>query len=171
MCTMEQTIAILKEAVSQSYDGSIEDTPALDRTMDVFENNSESTIILRRDEAQVGGERKMIRRAFLRLSHSEDYRNVGWVLDDDLDACMLCGIEFGLFERRTHCRVCGDLVCKGCCSSFVLLKEFKDWGDVPACNLCFYGQVSYFFIVYYCVIFVVRCQLMITHVLTTPSLG
>jgi hypothetical protein len=138
---MEQTIDTLKAAVSHFYSMSLADTPNLDRSVDVFENINASSTVVRKDLVYVGGQVKMIRRVFLRLLHSEDYRNVGWVLDADLDACMLCGVEFGLFERRTHCRVCGDLVCKQCCSSTVMLKEFREWGYVPACNSCFYGQV------------------------------
>jgi hypothetical protein len=143
---MEQTIDTLKEAVAQSYDKPLSDTPKLDRTVDVFENNTESTIVIRKDVVHVGGEVKMVRRVFLRLSHSEDYRNIGWVVDADCDACMRCGVAFGLFERRSHCRVCGDLVCRACLGAAVLLKEFKEWGCVPACSFCFYGQVRIYII-------------------------
>ena len=137
---MEQTIDTLKEAVSRSYDMPLSDTPQLNRSEDVFQGESDTSLVIRKDVARVGGEVKMIRRAFLRLNHSDDYRNVGWVLDEDLEGCMSCGAPFGLFQRRTHCRVCGDLLCRPCCSSEVLLKEFKDWGYVPACDFCFYGQ-------------------------------
>ena len=140
---MEQTIQTLKEAVAQTHDDRpVQDMPKLDRSVDVFENSQGSSTIMRKDVVNVGGDVRMVRRVFLRLNHSEDYRNVGWVLDNDIEVCMLCGTEFGLFERRTHCRVCGDLVCKACCTCTVLLKEFKEWGPVPACNCCFYGQVS-----------------------------
>lgn len=141
---MDQTIDTLKVAVAQSYDDiPISSLPTLDRSVDVFENNRGSTVIILKDKAHIGGEARVIRRAFLRLNHAVDYRNVGWVLDSDSDECMLCGVQFGLFQRRTHCRVCGDLVCKACCTSTVQLKEFKEWGYLPACDFCYYGQVSH----------------------------
>jgi hypothetical protein len=113
----------------------------MNRNVDIFENTA-ATILIRKDPVHVKGEIRMVRRVFLRLSQAEDYCNVGWVLDEDVDACMLCGVLFGMFERRSHCRVCGDIVCKACCTATVLLKEFREWGSVPACDFCFYGQVT-----------------------------
>lgn len=65
---MEQTINTLKEAVAQQYDATpLSDTPRLDRSVDVFENNPEATTVIRKDVVHVGGEVKMVRRVFLRL--------------------------------------------------------------------------------------------------------
>lgn len=65
---MEQTIDTLKEAVSKQYDNTpLSDTPHLDRSKDVFENNTETTTVIRKDVAHIGGEVKMVRRVFLRL--------------------------------------------------------------------------------------------------------
>jgi hypothetical protein len=38
-----------------------------------------------------------------------------WVADDEVESCMICGAIFGFWVRRTHCRYCGWVVCKGCC--------------------------------------------------------
>lgn len=37
-----------------------------------------------------------------------------WIADDSVQECMLCEAEFGLVQRRHHCRACGFVVCKTC---------------------------------------------------------
>jgi len=39
---------------------------------------------------------------------------LSWTPDTASDHCLLCGIEFTLFRRRHHCRLCGALVCGSC---------------------------------------------------------
>lgn len=43
----------------------------------------------------------------------EDCSN--WLPDDVTTNCMLCGMQFSLFWRRHHCRVCGKIFCAQCC--------------------------------------------------------
>lgn len=40
---------------------------------------------------------------------------VRWVADDAHATCQGCGVEWGVFRRRHHCRACGSLVCGDCC--------------------------------------------------------
>jgi len=34
-----------------------------------------------------------------------------WIADNDRGACKQCGIVFGMFTRKHHCRLCGDIFC------------------------------------------------------------
>lgn len=51
-------------------------------------------------------------------------------------------LSLSISPPRSHCRVCGDLVCRACCTAAVRLKELPAWGLVAACDFCFYGQVT-----------------------------
>eukprot|EP00667_Euglena_gracilis_P015282 EG_transcript_15896 len=52
-----------------------------------------------------------------------------WQKDDEAPACMGCGVGFGFFTRRHHCRICGLVFCQNCSSQAV-------HGD-RACQICF----------------------------------
>ncbi|OQR83506.1 hypothetical protein ACHHYP_14610 [Achlya hypogyna] len=43
--------------------------------------------------------------------------DVTWVHDYDVQACMVCQLQFNLFFRRHHCRSCGNVVCSRCAKS------------------------------------------------------
>lgn len=49
-----------------------------------------------------------------------------WLDDDSTDCCMnpACGAKFSLFNRRRHCRLCGEIFCKKC-RAFCLDKDNK----------------------------------------------
>jgi len=62
-----------------------------------------------------------------------------WVQDHLVDNCEMCGVDFGFFVRRHHCRFCGHIFC-GTCSdkTFPLAKEpggAKE--EVRTCRKCF----------------------------------
>ena len=44
----------------------------------------------------------------------ENFGSVKWQHDDAVLACNLCNKQFTLFNRRHHCRFCGDIVCGSC---------------------------------------------------------
>ncbi|KAI9491816.1 hypothetical protein BDB00DRAFT_874012 [Zychaea mexicana] len=48
-----------------------------------------------------------------------------WKPDADASHCayMACTISFGLFERRHHCRKCGDIFCSTHCSNYFRLDQ------------------------------------------------
>ncbi|KAI1739280.1 hypothetical protein F4680DRAFT_422256 [Xylaria scruposa] len=37
-----------------------------------------------------------------------------WQPDTEVSQCPICGVRFGMFLRRHHCRKCGRVVCDGC---------------------------------------------------------
>ena len=46
-----------------------------------------------------------------------------WVKDENASACIDCGVKFTIYERRHHCRSCGQLCT---CSSHVFTNpEFS----------------------------------------------
>jgi hypothetical protein len=46
-----------------------------------------------------------------------------WVADAARRSCLVCGVAFGVFERRHHCRRCGDVVCGSCSQHRAVLLE------------------------------------------------
>ncbi len=76
-----------------------------------------------------------VRRAYL-MDHK--YR-IGWVVDADLDICMLCSKEFGLFKARLkhHCRTCGALICRECSPYFIDLFTLINEHEARTCRNCF----------------------------------
>jgi len=44
-----------------------------------------------------------------------------WQPDSEVDNCPLCDTEFGLIQRKHHCRSCGKIYCKSCSSHKVEL--------------------------------------------------
>eukprot|EP01137_Pigoraptor_chileana_P009749 Opistho-2@58449 len=47
---------------------------------------------------------------------SREMALVVWRPDWMSDTCTSCGVAFGLFLRRHHCRLCGTIICEECCS-------------------------------------------------------
>eukprot|EP00475_Leptophrys_vorax_P019671 TRINITY_DN26981_c0_g1_i1.p1 TRINITY_DN26981_c0_g1~~TRINITY_DN26981_c0_g1_i1.p1 ORF type:complete len:1101 (+),score=323.63 TRINITY_DN26981_c0_g1_i1:109-3411(+) len=58
-----------------------------------------------------------------------------WVPDTENANCTICGSEFSLFNRKHHCRNCGQIVCNSC-SPFKRILE--NIGDEPVriCKNC-----------------------------------
>ena len=50
-------------------------------------------------------------------------RRKNWVPDEDVKACGLCHRNFGLTNRRHHCRACGGCFCGRCCGSKTVLEK------------------------------------------------
>jgi len=137
---MANVVEKLKEEVKKTPEMLLCDTPYLNReSKDVFPNQNESTLLILKEVAYVMGKIKVFRRIFLKNSGAEDYCWVGWVIDGDMDNCMICGRTFFLFDKH-HCRICGDIVCESCSSEQVQLSEFMHWGFQRACRMCHFGQ-------------------------------
>jgi hypothetical protein len=67
----------------------------------------------------LSGKDTVIHRVYLSKKVAGPYFNVGWVLDGDVDECMICNRTFSAFFLLTkhHCRSCGNIVCSDCSSS------------------------------------------------------
>jgi hypothetical protein len=49
-----------------------------------------------------------------------------WVNDDERVLCNLCSTVFTLFNRRHHCRACGEIYCNACSSESGLVAQSTD---------------------------------------------
>ena len=55
-----------------------------------------------------------------------------WVKDDTRDSCEDCRVRFTIYERRHHCRNCGNLYCSACsryqvCPDIYFSKQKHFW--------------------------------------------
>lgn len=60
---------------------------------------------------------------------------VGWILNDAVNECMICGEPFTLIVTRHHCRSCGCLTCDECCSNKVRIKQLPG-RKCRVCDIC-----------------------------------
>ncbi|KAL6061046.1 Lateral signaling target protein 2 [Balamuthia mandrillaris] len=65
-------------------------------------------------------------------------RRPDWVPDSKAPHCMACSAKFvPVFRRRHHCRSCGRVLCKQCCSNWKVLPELGYFATpVRSCNDC-----------------------------------
>lgn len=101
-------------------------------------NNIHAT--LQKENILLTGQQHVIRRLFIQTSIASDYSNVGWVLNEDLDSCMICSQEFNVFRTKQHCYSCGNLVCSVCSCEDGIIYELEDMGPLRVCFQCFWGQ-------------------------------
>ncbi len=70
-----------------------------------------------------------------------DSKCVGWVMNDDIEHCMVCNRQFGLFLWKKHCRCCGNVICGNCVvDQELIIVELSDLGEQMLCVQCYYGQ-------------------------------
>jgi hypothetical protein len=62
---------------------------------------------------------------------------VEWVPDEEAPECMDCHGKFTLINRRHHCRECGRVFCKKCCSKTIALPQSAKLEKVLVCNVCY----------------------------------
>ena len=89
---------------------------------------------IRAEDEIIGGTREIVQRAYLRVA-GESY-SAGWVLDDEVDACMHCSAKFSLFKGKHHCRNCGDIICNDCSKHRIVLSNIKSSKGQRVCNVC-----------------------------------
>lgn len=85
---------------------------------------------------------KTIFRIFATGTDFPDYDNVGWIMNDEITHCLLCGQEFGFFCYKHHCRACGNLICNECSLNRAIVKAIEELGLQRVCKACFHGEVS-----------------------------
>jgi hypothetical protein len=85
-----------------------------------------------------------IRRVFISTYDSRNYSNLGWVITEDINSCMICDTPFQSFSINNashhHCRGCGNIVCSKCSNSTAVVDLLDNLGTVRVCSLCYYGQ-------------------------------
>lgn len=50
--------------------------------------------------------------------------NNTWIEDHMVTSCHCCGIDFGLFLRKHHCRNCGNIFCYKCSNQSIVIPNF-----------------------------------------------
>jgi hypothetical protein len=110
-----------------------------DRFSTINVNEEGFYMYVEEETVKISGEVKTIRRVFVQSSAS-DYGGVGWVINEDITACMICHGAFGMFRWAHHCRSCGNLVCSVCSPDNVVIEELSELGPVRICIMCYWGQ-------------------------------
>lgn len=59
-----------------------------------------------------------------------------WVKDDTTDSCLACKVRFTMYERRHHCRNCGNLFCSSCSRYQAEIPRLKIHQQVRVCKNC-----------------------------------
>eukprot|EP01083_Nonionella_stella_P291239 991095_1 len=59
-----------------------------------------------------------------------------WVADDSSNVCAVCNVEFSFFQRKHHCRRCGNLVCAGCSPGSVIFPHLDRKMPQKVCSEC-----------------------------------
>lgn len=61
-----------------------------------------------------------------------------WIPNSRILYCALCSNEFGQFDQKHHCRLCGNGLCNTCSSKSKPVPE-RGWGDtsVRVCDRCY----------------------------------
>ena len=137
---MEEYFNEFEIEVSKSFNLTISSTPFI-----FGENpflNSSSNKIYKHEIIVINGKKKLIRRLFLKNSKFLFYSLIGWVLNYDINFCMICCKKFTFFfknNKKKHCKVCGNIICINCLIGMVKIKEFQSQ-YVEACSNCYWGQ-------------------------------
>ncbi|KAK4710130.1 hypothetical protein R3W88_004643 [Solanum pinnatisectum] len=66
------------------------------------------------------------------LNEEKDF----WVPDEAVRKCTACATDFSAFNRKHHCRNCGDIFCDKCTQGRVALTADEDAQPVRVCDRC-----------------------------------
>ena len=92
------------------------------------------------DKINLFGNVRFVRRLYIKSDDDCEFEGVGWIINEDINFCMICARQFGLFLYRHHCRCCGNLVCDSCSPDTAVIFEMQDSGEQRVCVQCFWGQ-------------------------------
>lgn len=70
------------------------------------------------------------------------YEDVGWLVNDEIDNCLVCGVAFGMFCYKYYCWACGNIICSKCRPFEVEIAEIVALGPKYVCTQCCWGQVQ-----------------------------
>jgi hypothetical protein len=85
------------------------------------------------EEVQLGKKTKLVRKIYVLAG---PYK-VGWVVDIDVNCCMICLHRWSWTRFRHHCRACGKLVCSKCSPFTTRLPNFEEEDGSRVCVECF----------------------------------
>ncbi|CAJ1972565.1 unnamed protein product [Sphenostylis stenocarpa] len=73
---------------------------------------------------------------WMNLIKPPDEEKDHWVPDEAVSKCTACGVDFGAFVRRHHCRNCGDIFCDKCTRGRSALTSDENAQPVRVCDRC-----------------------------------
>ena len=76
------------------------------------------------------------RNAFVMLADTDLSAEPDMQYDDSCSACTLCASQFGLLNRRHHCRSCGFIFCGYCSTKSSLILWRGDRQELRVCDVC-----------------------------------
>ena len=72
-----------------------------------------------------------------KIEEKKDLDKKLWIPDEDAQNCFSCGSKFfSLFNRKHHCRVCGNIFCKSCLESFYEITIYNEKQELKVCAYC-----------------------------------
>ena len=72
-----------------------------------------------------------------KIEEKKDFDKKLWIPDEDAQNCYGCGSTFfSLFNRKHHCRVCGNIFCKSCLESFYEITIYNEKQELKVCAYC-----------------------------------
>ncbi|MBX9694488.1 MAG: FYVE zinc finger domain-containing protein, partial [Cyanobacteria bacterium] len=118
-----------------------------DRTSLILTEEDKSTpykiVTIRLDSITINGFRYSYHRVFIQCLDSKDYYKTGWILQQDINFCMICNTSFQSFfttVTRHHCRVCGNIICSTCSNYTATVRCIEELGKVRICRFCYFEQ-------------------------------
>lgn len=86
----------------------------------------------------INGKWLSVRRIFVSVRGAKTYERVGWVVNADVELCMVCCSQH--IEDKFHCAGCGNIVCSRCSPDEGIVFELSAAGQLRVCIQCYYGQ-------------------------------
>lgn len=71
-----------------------------------------------------------------RLSQLEMVKQEDWVIKKNRKRCGICTESFSAFQRKYHCQMCGDVVCRDCMANHVVHTELDGVQRLKVCFTC-----------------------------------
>eukprot|EP00981_Chlorochromonas_danica_P002660 scaffold521_cov177-Ochromonas_danica.AAC.14 len=96
-------------------------------------------VTVKKEDFRLRGEEMIIKRLYVQDPKSRD-PVFGWVVEEGIHNCMVCGEPFSMMRWSHHCRCCGNIVCSPCSPNEVEVVELRKYGPVRVCVLCYWGQ-------------------------------
>lgn len=128
------TISILREAIRSAERNSNVSGFWFDQQIrSSVMQNDEWGVVIQTEQILIDRKINSVRKVYLTNSK---YR-VGWIIDCDLNTCMVCLNSFNLFRRKHHCRSCGYLVCHKCSPHQINVPNIEEDGGSRVCKNCF----------------------------------
>ncbi len=133
---MKELTALSKEKLLQRFQKQRQYEKPEDST-------SDKIVAIRLDSITIDGFQYFYHRILVQCVDSKDYYKTGWILQRDINFCMICKISFKSalsVSNRHHCRACGNIVCSRCSNYTAIISSLQELGKVRVCRLCYFEQ-------------------------------